>query len=144
MTFPLRKLVRSYYCRIASWMTLFVAAFLLLHRLVRTTPDRPPGLQPDVVIPSKVWQTGKSSALPEALYNSTSSWRRLNPDFEVQFHDDAAVQEVIALNFNKEILEMFSAFPVPVMKVSSLNFITLASFKRVQLMGLTRSNCPTG
>ena len=123
MTFPLRKLVRSYYCRIASWMTLFVAAFLLLHRLVRTTPDRPPGLQPDVVIPSKVWQTAKSSVLPEALYNSTSSWRRLNPDYEVQFHDDAAVQEVIALNFNNEILEMFSAFPVSVIKVSLLNFI---------------------
>jgi mannosyltransferase OCH1-like enzyme len=74
-------------------------------------------LQSDVVIPSKVWQTAKSSVMPEALYNSTSSWRRLNPDFEVQFHDDAAVQEVIALNFNNEILEMFSAFPVSVMKV---------------------------
>ena len=43
----------------------------------------------------------------------------MNPKFEMRLRDNAEVEKAIAINFNDEIAQMFSAFPVFVMKVSS-------------------------
>jgi mannosyltransferase OCH1-like enzyme len=50
-------------------------------------------------IPKIIWQTMKTSQVPNILYDYASSWIKLNPEYEYRLHDDNDVIDFIKSDF---------------------------------------------
>jgi mannosyltransferase OCH1-like enzyme len=73
------------------------------------------------MIPKILSQTWKSEELPAAAARLVAGWRRLNPDFEHRFYDDAGCREVVASTF-PEHLGAYDALPRPVMRADVFRY----------------------
>lgn len=62
------------------------------------------------LIPKLIHQTYKSSNVPSAVVPLMQSWRRLNPDWDVRFYNDAGCLEFVRREF-PEYLDAYQALP---------------------------------
>ncbi|KAK9792043.1 hypothetical protein WJX73_001872 [Symbiochloris irregularis] len=62
------------------------------------------------LIPKLIHQTYKSSNVPSAVVPLMQSWRRMNPDWDVRFYDDAGCLDFVRREF-PEYLDAYQALP---------------------------------
>lgn len=67
-------------------------------------------------IPSILWQTHKTKALPSNSPTHIHSWLTLNSDLAWNYMDDVDVRNFFEQTFTDDIVAMFNELPVPVMR----------------------------
>lgn len=75
-------------------------------------------------IPPRLIQTGKSRELPLTAQAAAASLRSLNPDFEYQFFDDAAVVAFIRTEFPQH-MTLFENFPYRIQKFDFFRYLAV-------------------
>jgi mannosyltransferase OCH1-like enzyme len=73
------------------------------------------------MIPKILSQTWKSRDLPADAARLVEGWRRLNPEFEFRFFDDAGCRAVMAEAF-PQFLDAYDALPRPVMRADVFRY----------------------
>ena len=72
--------------------------------------------KPDTKIPKILWQTCKSSTIPNQAKPLIKSWLDLNPDLKWYLMDDAQCDAFIRDHFSTQFYDMYKSLPFGVMR----------------------------
>ena len=76
------------------------------------------------MIPSIIHQTWKSRELSEPLAGYCSSWRRLNPDCEYRFYDDARCTDFVRSEY-PELAALYDSLPLAIMRADLFRYLVI-------------------
>lgn len=97
----------------------FLSVFsILTFRLPRRTSS----------IPKLIWFTSKASTIEKLPDNHTlcvDSWRRLNPEYQIRYHNDSEAEFFMCSSLPSEYCEAYRQLPLPVMKADMWRYAIL-------------------
>lgn len=68
------------------------------------------------MIPNILWQTWKTSSVPDSVKPQFDTWRTSNPHLDFKFHSDSECSSFILEHFGEKIYNLFNALPQPIMR----------------------------
>jgi mannosyltransferase OCH1-like enzyme len=78
-------------------------------------------------IPTTIWQTYKTTNLPESAQEARNSWLSLNPEYMCYLYGDLDIEKYIRQNWPADYLGLFHSLPIGAMKADLWRYLVIAS-----------------